>query len=330
MRFITGLAASLLLGAAAPAIAADPAPKMSAEQAAAIAGDPDYTPQRLTLADLPKATGSKTSLFNGRDLSDWDLWLGFEDPGLTYTAPAVQPIGVVQPGREFSVVQEDGRAAIRVEGKTWGSLVNKRELSNYHLRAQFKWGPKTWAPRESEPPNNGLLYHSRGEPGAVFGTWTTAVEFEIMVGSTGMVVPVGTNVGVRTDAARDWSIIYPHRRYMAGGRTVDVAVPAWNVQTASDHEKPAGEWNTLDLYVVGDRAVHVVNGVPVMQVWGLTIADKDGRRSPLTSGRIQFQSEGAEFFVRDIEVEPIAALPTVRVEAQPATTDAANTGHAGH
>jgi hypothetical protein len=78
----------------------------------------------------------------------------------------------------------------------------------------------------------------------------------------------------------------------------------WNVEAYSDAEKPAGEWNTLDLYVVGDHAMHVVNGVPVMEVHGLKA---DG--VPLTHGAIQLQSEGAETFFRDIVLEPINALP---------------------
>jgi hypothetical protein len=83
----------------------------------------------------------------------------------------------------------------------------------------------------------------------------------------------------------------------------------WNVEAYSDAEKPAGEWNTLDLYVLGDRAVHVVNGVPVMEVHDLKA---DGR--PLTHGAIQLQSEGAETFFRDIVLEPITTLPTVAVK----------------
>jgi hypothetical protein len=278
-----------------------------------LADDPPLISQRLHLVDLPQATGPAESLFNGRDLQGWTSWLGYKDPSLTYREKPAEPIGAGQGiGTIFKVVDEDGAPALYVNGKTWGSLVNERVLENYHLRLQYKWSGKRYAPRLEEPENNGLLYHSDGAPGSVFGTWMPAVEFEIMKGSTGMVVPVGSHIKVKTEVARDPSIIFPHRRYMAGGREIVVEQPAWNVENARDAEHPIGVWNTLDLYVLGDRAIHVVNGVPVMEVHGLTTSDPaTGETRPLTRGRIQFQSEGAETFFRNIVVEPITALPRI-------------------
>ncbi|WP_448663336.1 DUF1080 domain-containing protein [Sphingomonas sp. CJ20] len=282
---------------------------------AVVAGDPVATPQTLALVDVPRPTGPKRALFDGKSLSEWDAWLGYADPGLTYKRPAIAALGVPPAGSDaFTVVTEDGAPALRVDGRIWGSLVHRADLSNYHLTLEFKWGRKTWPPRLTEPQNNGLLYHSHGAPGVVWGTWMRAVEFEIMRGSTGMVVPVGDAIRARTFAAQDRSILYPYRRFRLGGRPIDVTNngnPDWNVEAATDAEKPVGEWNRLDLYVVGDRAVHVVNGVPVMALTDLAEIDDKGARVPLTHGRIQLQSEGAETFFRGILVEPIATLPRV-------------------
>ncbi len=82
---------------------------------------------------------------------------------------------------------------------------------------------------------------------------------------------------------------------------------------ARDPERPVGEWNTLDLYVFGARPVHVVNGVPVMALHDIATVDDAGRRTPLTHGRIQLQSEGAETYFRDIVLTPIDRLPELRV-----------------
>ena len=308
---------SLLLLLAIPAIPAI-VQAQTPEQKRAIAGDPVARPQRLVLMDIPKPVGRSMSLFNGRDLDGWTGWLGYPDPSVTYEKqPAAEPIGT---GRDmsgdFAVKQADGAPALWVNGRTWGSLVHKADLRNYHLRMQYKWGARTWAPRLTEPRNNGLLYHSHGRPGAVFGTWSTAVEFEIMDGSVGMLVPVGGDVRARTTVAYDPTIIYPHRRYRVGGRDVDVtnSGAAWNVEAATDAERPVGQWNTLDLYVVGDRAVHVVNGVPVMVLRDLaTIDPVTGARRPLTHGAIQLQSEGAETWFRNITLVPIAKLPRIVV-----------------
>jgi hypothetical protein len=287
------LAIALTLAVATPALAA-PAPAP--------------TPT-LTLTEVPKAAGPAVSLFNGQDLKAWTAWLGYRDPAVTYTRPAVAPIGATAESAEiFKVVQEDGRPALYVNGKTWGSLVHTGDFRDYHLRLQYKWGKGRWAPRQTQAPNNGLLYHSHGAPGVVWGTWSQAVEFEIMTGSIGMVVPVGEAIAVQTTAVEDPTLIAPKLRYSPAGHEQRVAggTDNWNAEAYSDAEKPAGAWNTLDLYVLGDRAVHVVNGVPVMEVRGLTAGG-----SPLTHGAIQLQSEGAETFFRDIVLEPITTLPRI-------------------
>lgn len=283
------LAFALALVAAAPALA-DPRPT-------------------LTLTQVPKAAGPAVSLFNGKDLTDWDAWLGYADPALTYKRPAIAPIGsTAQTAEIFKVVNVDGRPALYVNGRIWGSLVHKGDFKNYHLRLQYKWGKGRWAPRETQAPNNGLLYHSHGQPGVVWGTWSQAVEFEIMTGSIGMVVPVGEAISVVANAVDDLGIIKPNLRFSPSGRAVTAkgGTADWNIETYGDAEKPAGQWNTLDLYVLGDRAVHVVNGVPVLEVRDLKADDQ-----PLTHGAIQLQSEGAETYFRDIVLEPITALPKI-------------------
>jgi hypothetical protein len=297
--------ACLLAGGSAAAQTA----AQTAAQARVIAGDPPYASQTLSLAGLPAPSGPSVQLFNGRDLAEWEPWLGYRDPGKTYASPPEAPLGPVGVGDVFRVVEVDGRPALYVSGKTWGSLVHTGDFANYHLRLQYRWGPGRWPPRENQPPNNGLLYHTHGAPGSVFGTWSPSVEFEIMERSTGMAVRVGEHVRPWTFAGRDTALRYPMRRFMLGGREVEIVSPAWNVEAARDAERPAGEWDTLDLYDVGASAIHVVNGVPVMALHGIATVDGAGRRTPLTHGRIQLQSEGAETYFRDIVLTPIDRLP---------------------
>ena len=282
--------------------------------AAAVAA-PAFHPQHLVLTHVPKATGKAVRLFDGKSLDNWDAWLGYADPGQTYAKDHAAPIGAGGKGDVFTVGTVDGGPALHVSGKTWGSLVERGDYANYHLRLQYKFTGTRYAPRLDQPGNNGLLYHTHGQPGAVWGTWSRSVEFEIMTGSVGMVVPVGKDLSVTTSIARDTSLIDPKQIFMAGAPAAQAVgnTALWNVAnaTAADHRE--GRWNTLDLYVVGNHAVHVVNGVPVMEVWDLCDPDPAGTCQPLTHGHIQLQSEGAETWFRNITLEPIKRLPKVEV-----------------
>ena len=65
----------------------------------AMAGDmPAFSPQRLVLKNIPAATGPAVALFNGKDLDQWDAWLGYADPGQTYLAEHDAPPGRVVRG----------------------------------------------------------------------------------------------------------------------------------------------------------------------------------------------------------------------------------------
>jgi len=77
---------------------------------------------------------------------------------------------------------------------------------------------------------------------------------------------------------------------------------------AGDFEKPAGEWNTLVLYAVGDRSVHLVNGKVALILTGLRQI-VNGKEVPLTRGRIELQSESAEIFFRNVQIRSINEIP---------------------
>jgi hypothetical protein len=76
-----------------------------------------------------------------------------------------------------------------------------------------------------------------------------------------------------------------------------------------DAENPFGQWNTLDLYCHGDTSIHVVNGKVMMVLYHNGQLD-NGQESPLTNGKIQIQSEGAEVYYRQIKIQPLDRLPS--------------------
>jgi hypothetical protein len=127
-----------------------------------------------------------------------------------------------------------------------------------------------------------------------------------MQGSVGMLLPIGLEIGLKIETAVDGKTT----RFMVGGKLNTFEGPAM-IQAGKDAEKPVGEWNKIELYALDDRAIHVVNGIPVLYVQDMHVAGEDKVVTPLTKGRIQLQSEGAEIFYRDITVEPINSLPKI-------------------
>jgi hypothetical protein len=255
-----------------------------------------------------------TPLFNGRDLASWDTFLGkphklIDVPGLPRNDQGeyASAIGVnLDPKAVFSVVAIDGAPAIRISGEIYGALTTREEYENYHLRFEFKWGERRWPPREQAIRDTGCCYHSVGPHGASYGFWMRSFEFQIQEGDCGDFYSLAGVIvdaeAVRKDPADTASeLIFRRGAPKIPGHTKRIIKDA-------DHERPRGAWNTMDLYCVGQTSAHSVNGRVNMMLTGLRHR-VDGREVPLTKGRIQFQSEAAEVFYRNIAVRRIGEIP---------------------
>jgi hypothetical protein len=267
-----------------------------------------------------RAESGWTPLWNGTDLDGWTTWMrqpapSSQVPGLKRDADGnyIEPIGSGHdPLKVFTVVADvDGRPAIRISGEVFGELRTKGAFKDYHLRLRFKWGDKKWPPREKPetPRDSGLLYHVHTAPGAGGRTWARSIELQIQEHDVGDLYAVGSAIAVRAkpragtqptmydyDPAGEWTFFSQSQG--APGRCVK----------QPDNEKPTGVWNTVELVSFGDDAIHIVNGTVVMRLHGAVRIDGDVP-TPVTSGQIILQSEGAEVFYRDIEIRPITAVP---------------------
>ncbi|NOT75049.1 MAG: DUF1080 domain-containing protein [Cyclobacteriaceae bacterium] len=250
-----------------------------------------------------KVDDKKTYLFNGKDLNGWD----------TYVASASKEIpspGINNdPDHVFSVVTIDGAPALRISGESFAGISTKNEFENYHLTIQFKWGQNKIPSFKDRKRDSGLLYHAVGPHGADARAWMRSQEFQIQEGDTGdywgvaggiFDVPATKNEKkeLRYDAKGIMTI------FSEGSPT---GRRCWK---NPDAEKPTGEWNTLDLYCSADSSVHVVNGVVVMRLYHSRQVD-NGKETPLTKGKIQFQSEGCEIYYRGMILEPIKKIPAL-------------------
>lgn len=269
----------------------------------------------LSVALAPSSPAASSdgarALFNGRDLSGWDTYLGPRHDAQKKKFDG-EPVGLNRdPDGVFSVAEVDGAPAIRVSGLVWGGISTHDEFENYHLRLQFKWGEQRHAPRANTVRDSGVLYHGVGPHAAGGSFWLRSQEFQVQEHDTGDYWAVGgasikAHALVQKGGARPLYIYSPageltvfHRGAPAGER----------IRRSVNAERPRGEWNTLDLYCLGQTSLHVVNGVLVMTLRESAQPDGQGGWIPLTKGRIQLQSEGAEVFYRAVTIESIDRFP---------------------
>jgi len=234
-------------------------------------------------------SGEPIFRFNGKDLD------GFY--------PYVRNRGRQDPNGVFSV--RDGM--ICVSGQEFGGLTTNDEFHDYHLVVEWKWGERTWAPRKKNTRDSGILVHCVGEDGAAGGNWMESQECQVIEGGTGDFIMVGgkgkPSLTCETRVGPDKQLYFEK-----GGKAVTRDSgrfnwwgrdPSWKdvlgFRGARDVEKPAGEWNHMEVVCDGDMITTILNGYVV----------NIGTKSSLTRGKILFQSEGAEIFFRKIEVRPL-------------------------
>jgi len=247
------------------------------------------------------------TLFNGEDLTGWDTYLG---PGLDTVLNEWDTIATglnKDPLNVFGVVELEGEKVIRISGQQFGGISTTSEYENYHLQVQFKWGELQWAPRKKGKKDSGLMYHAVGPQGADGGFWMRSHEFQIQEGDCGDYwACAGAMADIRAEIEADSSYVYNINGDIFTFSTDSNS--GRNCKKSPDGEKPTGEWNSIDIYCHGDTSVHVINGVVNNVLFNSRQTGGD-RVIPLSKGKIQLQSEGAEVFYRDIKICSLDKLP---------------------
>lgn len=250
---------------------------------------PSPEPSATATITPPSETGW-TPLFNGQNLDGWYTWL-------PSTGKNNDPKGV------FKV--RDGMLhilGIPVTGKEqeFGYIATTSEYSNYRLRFQYRWGGKRFAPRATDKRDSGLLYHMVG-PDKI---WPRSMEAQVQEGDTGdffMLGNTGLSTTVESTTAREKKYKERGVAYsQTGGRIIK-----------SGTYDSLTEWNTVEVIVSGNEAVHIVNGVVNNRGTNFRQPDpgNSSRTIALSKGRILFQAEGAEIFYRNIEIQTLPYTP---------------------
>lgn len=249
----------------------------------------------ITAFSLSGNAQKMKAIFNGKNLNNWDISIGTALNGFDNLKESASPDHV------YSIVKKDGDSFIRISGDVNAAIATKEIFENYHLRLEFKWGEQVYTTR-----NSGLLYHSYGPFGAGIDTWMSSIECQLMhdnLGDAYMMANTLTEVQVTQDG--DNQVFSQNGQKMAFGNDMEGGKIA---RKNRGNEKPIGEWNVIDLYCFGQQSIHVINGKKVMEC-NNNQKNISGKITPLVKGKIQIQSEGAELFIRSIEVRNITSIP---------------------
>jgi hypothetical protein len=254
-----------------------------------------YLAALLILALAPSAAPQtrtpeeKVKLFNGWNLDGFTVFL--------------RDNGANDPRRVFTV--RDRKLVI--SGEEWGALTTVDEWRDYKITVEWRWGGKAWPPREKRARDSGILLHGVGEFNPKRNGWLESYEYQIIEGGTGDMIPVAGEGRPRATAevrfgpdkqpyfeAGSPAQEFDRQRVNWWGRDVN-----WRDELGfrgvKDVEKKVGQWNRSEIIAEGDTLRFYLNGRLVNRLSKLS----------RTAGRIQLQSEGAEIWIRKIELEPV-------------------------
>ena len=180
--------------------------------------------------------------------------------------------------------------------------MTQKEYEKHYLRAEFKWGEKTYPPRDGKARDSGIQYNITGP----LKVWPRMMEFQINEGGTGDMWVVGgtgaTVDGKVYESASSGPGAYIRIPHIGRGPLVNVI---GHRDPVNDLERPHGKWNVLELVVDHDRILYFVNGKLALL----------GTKANTTKGKILFQCEGSEVYFRKMKIAMLREWWRRRIES---------------
>lgn len=211
----------------------------------------------VAIGTAKSQNNNSVNLFRPEDKSRWYVFLQGSEKGK-------DPLGVFQ--------FENGM--IHASGEKFGYIATEESYSNFHLKLEFKWGTKKYAPRLNEKRDAGILYNGDIYDGDKI--WPRSLECQIQEGDCGDIWLIDSASVIHAD-------------------TMTKRQPYHRVVKAKDAEKPTGEWNQVEVIVNNGEITYLVNG---------QLVNKAKNPNPKT-GRILLQSEGAEIYYRNVAIRKL-------------------------
>jgi hypothetical protein len=246
-------------------------------------------------------------LFNGKNLEGWDIVLK--------NARSEDPDHLVQVHEGAAHMYRD---AAPDSAQAFGYIVTRSEYSHYHLRFEYKWGTKKFAPRAKGKRDAGLLYHVVGKD----GVWPRSVECQIQEGDVGDIFTVSTRIVALVDPKTTNAVLnittnaaglvstneIPRPQFLdsaQGGVRLLHGIAGGIRRVIRNPMNEREGWNQVEVIVRGDQSTHIVNGKVNNRATEMKQM-VDNQWVALTQGKIALQLEGAEVFYRNIEIKELA------------------------
>ncbi|MCM8530641.1 MAG: DUF1080 domain-containing protein [Lentisphaeraceae bacterium] len=250
------------------------------------------------LSSLSAADQEKwISLFNGKDLSGWEVFVR-NSPSHTDEKKYFQ---VHNGNMHF---YKDSSTDVKQE---FGVIQTKQEFSHYKLRFEYLWGTKRFKPRHKRLRDTGLLIHAHETDRSKWrmNAWPISMECQIQETDVGDLHFVGTNGSTMVTDETFFRGLKKHPVHSPKGTKRFDGQIGNRVLKYRQHDK-LYNWNVIEAEVTGNRAKFYCNGEYLMEVFDMKkplVIDGKTVWKPLTQGKISFQLEGAEVMYRNIEVQ---------------------------
>ena len=225
-------------------------------------------------------------LFNGKDLTGWYVHVRGEPKNSDPTEIFGVTDGMIH---VYPKAEQGSRQPVAV-------VCTEEEFENYDMRFEYKWGTKKFAPRVEKIRDAGLLYHCFDEQ-----VWPSSVECQVQEGDTGDIWAVRTQVQTTVDPDKTQRVFLPADQ---GGVMNTYVKTNGVIGIRKSHTNEKDGWNTVEVKIRGDSAIHIVNGQTNAMVFGMKKL-VDDKWVPLVKGKIALQAEYAEVFYRNIEIRPV-------------------------
>ena len=253
-----------------------------------------------------KNDSSWKPLFNGKNLDGWHV--------VIKNSRSDDPNHLVQIENGAIHMYKDAPEA---SAQPVGYIVTEKDYSNYHLKLEYKWGTKRFAPRANVRRDAGILYHVVGKD----GVWPRSIECQIQEndvgdiftvyarvaalvdpGTTNLISNVTTNEAgvVRTNQSSQPVFLEPEK----GGISVAQGVTGGIRRVIRNPMNEHDGWNTVEVVVRGDDATYIVNGKVNNRATKIEQM-VNNEWVPLKKGRIALQLEYAEVFYRNVEIKDL-------------------------